>query len=131
MNNIPFNIRPRIPNPALGYQEELERRREQERRDEAMARRMQALGLEDPDDEEGFGNAAGHFMNENFVQRAHDILSAVYNPAQQHAADRLVAEHRANGHTGNQQLPAGSREFGRRASERVVPRRGGRGELCN
>ncbi len=32
---------------ALGYNDELERRREQERRDEAMARRMQLLGLDD------------------------------------------------------------------------------------
>ncbi|MCJ1466306.1 hypothetical protein MMC07_004925 [Pseudocyphellaria aurata] len=35
-----------VHNPALGYQEELDRRREQERRDEALARRMQVLGLD-------------------------------------------------------------------------------------
>ena len=36
----------------LGYQEELERRREQEQRDEALARRVQVLGLDDDDDDD-------------------------------------------------------------------------------
>lgn len=35
-------------NPALGYQEEMDRRREQEWQDEAMARRMHVLGLDEP-----------------------------------------------------------------------------------
>lgn len=42
--NVPR--RPPHPNPALGYQEELDRRREQERRDENLARRIQVLGLD-------------------------------------------------------------------------------------
>ena len=58
------------------YHEELARRREQERRDEALARRMQSLDLEGGERGGIFavGNAAGHFLNEHFVQRAADIL---------------------------------------------------------
>ena len=77
------------------YHEELERRREQERRDEAIARRMQSLDLDDGEDRGGIfavGNAAGHFLNEHFVQRAADILVANYGRNQTDAADRLIAE---------------------------------------
>ena len=58
------------------YHEELARRREQERRDEALARRMQSLDLEGGERGGVFavGNAAGHLLNERFVRRAADIL---------------------------------------------------------
>ena len=45
---VPQPVPRRMPgNPALGYQEELDRRREQERADEALARRIQALGVDE------------------------------------------------------------------------------------
>ncbi|KAJ9213254.1 hypothetical protein DTO166G4_5061 [Paecilomyces variotii] len=68
-----------VPQPVrnnVGYQEELDRRREQERQDEALARRMQYLGLynrAEPDEANDgvfeVGNATGHFMNEHFHLR--------------------------------------------------------------
>ena len=81
--------------------------REQERRDEELERLFQAMGLDQENNnnanqndvhvrEYGVGNAAGHFMNEHFVRRAHEILTANYNPAQNRAAERLVAEVRRN-----------------------------------
>ncbi|GAD95803.1 zinc knuckle containing protein [Paecilomyces variotii No. 5] len=68
-----------VPQPVrnnVGYQQELDRRREQERQDEALARRLQQFGLFDraePDEANaavfGVGNATGHFMNEHFHLR--------------------------------------------------------------
>ncbi|KAL8657414.1 MAG: hypothetical protein Q9226_001950, partial [Calogaya cf. arnoldii] len=70
------------PRAARGYQAELDARREQERRDEQLARRLQTLGLDPPgvaiyqvtDDDHnshnhgfGVGNTAGHHMNMHFV----------------------------------------------------------------
>lgn len=61
----------------LRYQEELDRRRRQEQEDEAMARHMEALDIDDytdpsvpPADNAVFevGNAGGHFMNEHFTR---------------------------------------------------------------
>ena len=95
--NVPLLRQVPVGNPGLGYQQEMDRRREQERRDEAFARRMQFLGLdgEEPNfHEQAFGTVADHFMNENFVQRARDILAANFDPAQNEAAERLIAEHR-------------------------------------
>ena len=140
--NVPFARRVPVVNPARGYQEELDRRRQQELRDEAFARRIQVLGLggepEDFDDEAAFGNAAGHFMNHDFVRRAADILSAAYNPAQNNAAERIIAEvHRDPQPQRQQPIPppppplrqhsTASRQYNNhpniRASERVIPRR--------
>lgn len=74
------------------YQEELERRRDQEQRDEVLARRMEVLGI----DEEtaaggpfGLGNAAGHHMNQNFIQQAREALTANYQNAEQAARGLL------------------------------------------
>lgn len=71
-------------NPALTYQQELDARRRQERTDEALARRLQraALGLENEDNMQqrhatevwGFGNAGTHFMNEDFMQTAANLV---------------------------------------------------------
>lgn len=44
-DDVPAGRMPNVPAPAPGYQEELHRRREQERTDEALARRMQNLGV--------------------------------------------------------------------------------------
>ncbi|KAG7002033.1 hypothetical protein G7Y79_00029g063290 [Physcia stellaris] len=101
-------------NPALGYQEELERRREQERADEALARRIQVLGLDGIDERpfppaprqppppqrerereainvhEYLVHPAPH-LAPDFIRRAQDILAAAYNPAQQdHRANNLL-----------------------------------------
>ncbi|KAL8996062.1 MAG: hypothetical protein Q9169_004338 [Polycauliona sp. 2 TL-2023] len=67
------------PRAARGYQAELDARREQERRDEQLARRLQTLGLDPPgveiyqvmdDDHDhgfGIGNSAVHHVNTHFV----------------------------------------------------------------
>ncbi len=96
--NIPQIRRVPLGNPARGYQEELDRRREQELRDEALARRIQILGLDaeaeliDLDDAP-YINAAPHHMNQDWIRRVTEVLSAPYNPAaQERAAERLMAE---------------------------------------
>ena len=87
--------------PPRGYQEEMEQRREQERLDAEMARRLERLGLElehqrqnePPGGLWGVGTGAGHFLNENFVPRAMDFLTGfVNNPAQQAATDNVAAQ---------------------------------------
>ncbi|KAI9881637.1 MAG: hypothetical protein M1830_000202 [Pleopsidium flavum] len=97
-------------NVPRAYHEELGRRRDQERRDEALARRLQVLGLDDDDDDEdneddhlagaqagllGIGNAAGHFLNQDFVRRATNVLGRNFGQAD-NAANHLIAEHRNN-----------------------------------
>jgi len=80
-----------LGNPAR-YQEELDRRRDQERRDEVLARRMEALGIDDDGAQNwifGLGNAAGHHMNQNFVQQAREALTANYQQAEQAARGLL------------------------------------------
>lgn len=76
------------------YQQELDRRREQERRDEEMARQMAGLGLgrrnrnrhqpiiDDPVDLVEVGNAAPNHLNVNFLQQARDALTANYQHAE-------------------------------------------------
>ncbi|KAL9100122.1 MAG: hypothetical protein Q9163_004465 [Psora crenata] len=88
--------------------------REQERGDEALARQLQAMGLDvpDADDDVVEGNdlyirgydieievsnaraAAVRSRNEPFVRRTHEIHVENYNPAQHRAADRRVTEAR-------------------------------------
>lgn len=74
-------------------QEALDRRREQERRDEALARRMEVLGVDAnaPGDDGifGIGNGAGHHMNANFIQQAREALTANYQVAEQAARGLL------------------------------------------
>ncbi|RMZ84195.1 hypothetical protein DV738_g778, partial [Chaetothyriales sp. CBS 135597] len=77
------NIDAHLGNP-LRYQQEMDRRREQERRDEALARRMQGL------DVFGLGNAAGHHMNANFIQQARDALAVNIQNAEQVARGLLT-----------------------------------------
>lgn len=67
----------------IRFQEEVDRRRQQERRDAAMARRMQMLedtsnnivGDGNPGQQFGIGNAADHFLNHDFRQQATNILT--------------------------------------------------------
>ncbi|KAF7504037.1 hypothetical protein GJ744_002866 [Endocarpon pusillum] len=84
----------------IRYQEELDRRRHQERRDEALARRMQVLGVDDDPSDDivaddnpgqllGVGNAAEHFLNHDFRQQARGILTGNFRQAAR-AAERLL-----------------------------------------
>ncbi len=97
----------RVPvNQQRGYQEELDRRREQERRDEALARRMQVLGIDlqtgnnhnqnrnihHNQDVVDLGNAPHHVVNQHFLRRAADLLSRNYNTDQTATAIRVVNE---------------------------------------
>ncbi|KAF6221675.1 hypothetical protein HO133_001643 [Letharia lupina] len=97
--NVPQIRRAPIGNPARGYQEELDRRRDQELRDEAFARRIQILGLDGEADlidldNAPYVNAAPHRTNEDWIRRAAEVLSALHNPAHERAAERLTAEAR-------------------------------------
>ncbi|PVH78496.1 hypothetical protein DL98DRAFT_246512 [Cadophora sp. DSE1049] len=97
--NLPPNLdgdrprRIRRPRPAT-YNEELTERQRQERRDEALARRMQRATLNnEPDinidddyqggigDIHGVGNGAAHFMNQDYVRAAHNILTGNFDQA--------------------------------------------------
>ncbi|GAB7357072.1 hypothetical protein MBLNU459_g7887t1 [Dothideomycetes sp. NU459] len=77
------------PNPALTYQQELDARRRQERLDEALARRLQIGGepagaqrpRHEDANEEVFGNAGGHFLNDDFVQEATNVVMGVLQDA--------------------------------------------------
>jgi hypothetical protein len=73
------------------YQEEMDRRRDQEQRDEVLARRMEVLGIDEEDAGGifGLGTVAGHHMNQNFIQQAREALTANYQNAEQ-AARALV-----------------------------------------
>ena len=82
----------------IRYQEEMDRRREQELRDEALARRLQVLGVDDAGDLAGqpnqmnvygIGNAAGHFVNQDFRQQARELLSGNFRAAAR-AAEGLL-----------------------------------------
>jgi hypothetical protein len=83
--------RPRPPRPPNNYDEELTQRRRQERADEALARRLQRVNLENADNDDdyqggigdihGVGNAADHFMNQDYIRAAHNILTGNYNQA--------------------------------------------------
>jgi hypothetical protein len=84
------NVDAHLGNP-IRYQEELDRRRDQEQRDEVLARRMEVLGVEEVD--HGFigvGNAADHHMNDDFVQQARNILTGNFRQAVL-AAEGLVS----------------------------------------
>ena len=84
------NVDAHLGNP-IRYQEELDRRREQEQRDEFLARRMEVLGVEEEENGLiGVGNSAGHHMNDDFVQRARNILTGPFRQAHL-AAEGLVS----------------------------------------
>src|SRR3569833_25953 len=85
-----FDLGPRDFRPGLGgpgrhrpqtYEEERLLRRLQEQHDEDLARRLQAYGSFDDDDDyrghigdiTGIGNQAGHFMNEDYRRRPENI----------------------------------------------------------
>ncbi|KAK3109600.1 hypothetical protein LTR53_016976 [Teratosphaeriaceae sp. CCFEE 6253] len=90
-----------IPHRERTYQEELQHRRRQERDDAALARRLQLASLLEPDDAParpppppppraraapvdetwGLGNAAGHFLNDDFVQNAANVVMSAFGDA--------------------------------------------------
>lgn len=147
---------PRLRRPRPdNYNDEINQRRRQERADEEMARRLQEVALDSDDDYQGgigdihgIGNGAGHFMNQNYVRAAHDILTGTYDQANA-AANYVMGVRQARGarpppppppplgvpgpgrnvpvppvlrrHTMREQ--AYNAAQGTRASERVVPRR--------
>jgi hypothetical protein len=89
--NEPLEERPRRlrrPRPNT-YDEELNERRRQERMDAEIARRLQRVGINDDasdyqggiGDIHGIGNGAGHFMNQDYVRAAQDILTGNFNQA--------------------------------------------------
>ncbi|KAK0269710.1 hypothetical protein LTR35_014602 [Friedmanniomyces endolithicus] len=74
------------------YQQEMDHRRRQERLDAELARRLQLTSLMETQDQNlprarphtetwGLGNAAGHFMNEDFVQNAANVVMAAFGDA--------------------------------------------------
>lgn len=76
------------------YREELDQRRRQEQDDEDLARRLQLTSLWEPDDQPrdrnrrrteldpfGIGNAAGHFMNDDYVQNAANVVMSAFGDA--------------------------------------------------
>lgn len=78
--------RPVLRSRPQNYEEELTYRRLQEEQDEAYARRLQYSRPFDDDlvggfgDINGIGNAAGHFMNEDFRSRPRNIAVAPQPP---------------------------------------------------
>ncbi len=119
---------PGIANPALNYQEEMDHRIEQERQDEALARRMQRFGIT-LDHPNYYHQPHPTFLPpqpgyQNFIQRTADVLSAPYNPTYGVNVGAPIPEP-IHVHTQRQFLA--SRMFPTRpairAGEMVVPRR--------
>lgn len=119
---------------------DIAQRRAQEWLDEAFARHL-VLGWDDAGNEENshmeggqegvlnVGNAAGHFLNQDFVQRATHLLGRnfghVNGPADHLGADQrrhagTVATHVGRGQRLHTHLPV---RVGQGAAERLVPRR--------
>jgi hypothetical protein len=77
----------------LWQQQELDRRRDQMQRDETLARRMQQMNVRDDGHAQpngfGLGNAADHYMNQNFIRQAREALTANYAHAEQAARGLL------------------------------------------
>ena len=80
------------PPPEVTYQQEMDESRRQERLDADLARRLQLASLMDNDDEPrarrrgnpdilGLGNAARHFMNDDFVQNAANVVMSTFGDA--------------------------------------------------
>lgn len=98
--------RPRPHNP-IDYDDEINRRRRQEREDEEFARRLQRVALEEDDDDDyqggigdihGIGNGADHFMNQDYIQEARNILTGNYDQATA-AANYVMGVAQARGPT--------------------------------
>lgn len=114
------NVDAHLGNP-IRYQEELDRRREQEQRDEDLARRMQGLGVAEEDNGFiGVGNAASRHLNGDFFQQARNILTGNFREAV------LAAEGLVNGTvTGRENPLPGLRGIGDIPLPALLPRRQG------
>ena len=95
--------RPRRPRPNNFY-DEMNQRRRQERADEELARRLQRVAMDEGDDDYqagigdilGIGNGAAHFMNQDYIRAAHNILTGTYDHASA-AANYVMGVRNARG----------------------------------
>ena len=132
---VPQPVPRRMPgNPALGYQEELDRRREQERADEALARRIQMMGLDELDRHpprqvnvhEYLVHPQPAPLPPEMLRHAQDLLSGDFGHAQADA-NRMFAA-RPSQHEPLPRLPfVASQAYNNntaaiRANERPIPR---------
>lgn len=132
----PNRLRRQRPN----YRDEINQRRRQERADEELARRLQRVAVEEDDDDDyqggigeihGVGNGAGHFMNQDYIRAARNILTGNFDHATA-AANYVMGVAQARG-AAPPPPPVMRRHTMRdraynaapttRPSERVVPRR--------
>lgn len=107
----------RGPLPEVTYQQELDQRRRQERLDADLARRLQLASLLDPDDnnhvnrrhgveQPGLGNVAGHFLNEDFVQNAANVVMGAFGDAEYgRRGERPSRRQRRSRHAGRNDEP--------------------------
>ena len=129
-------------NPGAAERAYRQRMRDQERRDadiaerlhQQMQERMQELGMDDSFDDfdEAFRNVRPHFMDEEFMRRAADALSAVFNPIEEGRNHRhgpqeptiipLPPQNRPRQQSPALQPYTNNRAPGRQ-NERLVPRR--------
>lgn len=72
---------PRIRRPPGPFMEPIHDRQRQERRDEALARRLQRAALEDERAGGTGGNHARHVMNQDYVRAAQEILTGDFDQA--------------------------------------------------
>ncbi|RDW61575.1 hypothetical protein BP5796_11467 [Coleophoma crateriformis] len=101
---VPMDRPNRLRRPtAMNYDQEINQRRRQERMDEILARRLQRVAIDDDDDYNGgigdingIGNGAGHFMNEDYVRRAHTAVAGALGQANA-AANYIMGVNRQRG----------------------------------
>jgi hypothetical protein len=94
----PHGVRRPRPN---NYVEEIDQRRRQERADEGIARRLQNFHMDDDyqggtGDIHGVENGAGHFMNQDYIRAAHNILTGTFDSASA-AANYVLGVRQARG----------------------------------
>ncbi len=89
--------------PPNNYHDEVNERRRQERQDEELARRLQRAAIDDDDDYQGgigdihgIGNGAGHFMNQDYIRAAQNVLTGTYDQATA-AANYVMGVRQARG----------------------------------
>ena len=118
------------PNPALRHGGEMDRRREQERRDEILARRMQMLGLDGANDNNFVFPPMPPpppLLNHDFVHRSAAMISGAAMHAIATAHNAPLPEQQQQQQPPLRHHSAASRRYNNHAqtrpSERVVPRR--------
>ena len=120
------------PNPAAAERAYRQRRREQEIRDEAMARRMQELGIDQrrPTDFDYLDERGRFYMNQDFLREIEETWNITILPMDQAPGRRAAArmpEPPTTQQPLRQQSPAFEHYNANRApgrqNERAVPRR--------